>query len=452
MKHRLGTADIFAAIKALQDAGLGGVSSSAIHARVGGSAATVGRLLDKLVRENALIRTGRARATRYTLALGHGVTLETALGPERGAGGLAWGTQARALFRTLDQPLGARQPVSYQRRFVDDYLPNRSFLLPQALAHTLEQEGKMAGRQPAATYARKVLEQLLIDLSWSSSRLEGNTYSLLATQALFISGAPPSDLEGVMLLNHKRAIEFLVDAVPIYGLAPNVIRNLHALLMQDLLADSAGLGAIRTKVVNISDTTYIPSQVPQLLEEMIAIIISKAQYIKNPVEAAFFLWVNLAYLQPFEDGNKRTSRLAANIPLMLYNCAPLAFLDVEPRAYAKAMIGIYELRDLGIATELFAWTYRRSIRKYAVILDAMGAPDVFRVRHREHLSEAVQRIVRNGRPLAEATADLDVKADELDAFRAMLEAELNGLTPYNCARYRITLSEAQDWLERGSPR
>jgi Fic family protein len=310
----------------------------------------------------------------------------------------------------------------------------------------------MAGQQPAGTYARKVLEQLLIDLSWSSSRLEGNTYSLLATEELFKSGAPPADLEGVMLLNHKRAIEFLVDAVPSYGLTDSVIRNLHALLMQDLLADSAGLGAIRTKVVNISDTTYVPSQVPQLLQEMASLIIVKAQHIKNPVEAAFFLWVNLAYLQPFEDGNKRTSRLAANIPLMLYNCAPLSFLDVDPRDYAKAMLGIYELFDVTIAVELFAWTYRRSIRKYQVILESLGLPDAFRVRHREHLSEAVQRLVRERQPLQQAISNTGVPAEEVGAFGEMLEAELNALTPHNCARYRITLGEVQAWIERGRPR
>jgi Fic family protein len=310
----------------------------------------------------------------------------------------------------------------------------------------------MQGQQPAGTYARKVLEQLLIDLSWSSSRLEGNTYSLLATEKLFKSGAAPTDLEGVMLLNHKRAIEFLVDAVPSYGLTDSVIRNLHALLMQDLLADSAGLGAIRTKIVNISDTTYVPSQVPQLLQEMTSLIVGKAQYIKNPIEAAFFLWVNLAYLQPFEDGNKRTSRLAANIPLMLYNCAPLAFLDVDPHDYAKAMLAIYELLDVTIAVELFAWTYRRSIRKYQVVLEAMGSPDAFRVRHREHLSEAVQRIVRTGEPLQRVVPGVGVTAEEANAFKEMLEAELDALTPYNCARYRVTVGEAQAWIERGRPR
>ncbi len=187
----------------------------------------------------------------------------------------------------------------------------------------------MQGQQPASTYARKVLEQLLIDLSWSSSRLEGNRYTLLATQELFKSGVPDAnghiDADTVMLLNHKRAIEFLVDAVPTYGLTTALIQNLHALLLQDLLADSDALGTIRQTVVNITDTVYVPTQVPSLLQEMLPMVVDKARLIKNPVEAAFFLWVNLAYLQPFEDGNKRCSRLAANIPLMLYNCAPCLF-------------------------------------------------------------------------------------------------------------------------------
>lgn len=454
MRRKLQPADILDAINALQAEGIEGTSSSEIHARVGGSYATVGRLLDRLVRESALVRKGKARATRYFRTPIEAGVSEAVAPTDRTSATISprWSAQARTVLRQLNRPLGARQPVTYDRRFVDDYAPNESFLLPVALAKTLAQEGRMQDQQPAGTYARKVLEQLLIDLSWSSSRLEGNTYSILATEALFKSGAAPSDPEGVMLLNHKRAIEFLVDAVPSYGLTDSVIRNLHALLMQDLLADSAGLGAIRTKVVNIADTTYVPSQVTQLLEEMLARIVDRARLIKNPVEAAFFLWVNLAYLQPFEDGNKRTSRLAANVPLLLYNCAPLAFLDVDPHDHANAMLGIYERLDPTIAIELFEWTYRRSIRKYRVILEATGSPDPFRVRHREHLSEAVQKIVRDRQPLRHVTSDVGVPAEDEAAFRAMLEGELKALTPYNCARYRVTVGEVQAWIERGKPR
>ena len=82
---------------------------------------------------------------------------------------------------------------------------------------------------------------------------------------------------------------------------------------------------------------------------------STAQHIKNPLETGFFLWVNLAYLQPFEAGNKRVSRLAANVPLMLYNQAPLSFLDVDREDYALAMMGVYESCDVSMAVDLFDW-------------------------------------------------------------------------------------------------
>ncbi|MBD5804506.1 Fic/DOC family protein [Azoarcus sp. Aa7] len=453
MSQKLQPDAILEAVKALEAGGLQGVSSSEIHARVGGSYATVGRLLDKLVQAQALVRTGKARATRYFLPSGEADVRETVNVTDVVTATVspAWSGKAQSLLKDLNRPLGARTPVTYQRRFLDEYVPNQSALLSPELADALAQEGRMQGQQPAGTYARKVLEQLLIDLSWSSSRLEGNTYSLLATEELFKSGDPPMDWDGVMLLNHKRAIEFLVDAVPTYGLSDIVIRNLHALLMQDLLADVAGLGAIRSKLVNISGTTYVPSQVPRLLEEMLAQVVAKAQLVKNPAEAAFFLWVNLAYLQPFEDGNKRTSRLAANIPLMLYNCAPLAFLDVDPHDYAKAMMGVYELLDVSLAVELFAWTYRRSIRKYKVILEAMGSPDPFRVRHREHLSEAVQHVVRRGLPLEQVVADMGLPTEDVGQFGETLKAELKMLTVHNCARYRLTVGEVQAWIERGKP-
>lgn len=345
----------------------------------------------------------------------------------------------------------ARQPVGYQRAFVDNYIPNASSLLPESLSQVLAAEGCMRGQQPAGTYARKVLGPLLIDLSWSSSRLEGNRYSLLATEELFKQGTAASDLDAVMLLNHKAAIEFMIDAVPEYGLISAVIRNLHAILMQDLLADTNGLGNIRRKVVNISDTTYVPAQASPLLEEMFEHIVDKARQVKNPVEAAFFLWVNLAYLQPFEDGNKRTSRLSANIPLMLYNCAPLSFLDVETRDYASAMMGVYEHGDVALAVDLFAWAYRRSIRKYAVQLDAMGVPNPTRFRFREMLNEAIGRVVRDGQTASQAVATLTLSAEDEQVFQPMLAQELRMLELHNCARYRLTMGQARQWIEAGRP-
>ncbi|WP_235579845.1 Fic family protein [Ramlibacter sp. Leaf400] len=348
-------------------------------------------------------------------------------------------------------PLTARDPVTYRRAFVDDYRPNESFLLPRDLADELADIGRLPEQMPAGTYARKVLEQLLIDLSWSSSHLEGNRYTLLDTEQLFKSGEPATDADAVMLLNHKAAIEFLVDAAPTQGLSSGLLRNLHAVLMQDLLMDANALGAIREKVVNISGTAYVPTQSPQLLEEMFVRIIETARHIRNPVEAAFFLWVNLAYLQPFEDGNKRVSRLAANVPLMLHNHAPLSFLGVEREDYALAMMGVYEFRDVSMAVDLFSWTYRRSQARYKVVLEAMGSPDPFRIRNRETLNEAVQKIVRDRGSVADAIAGLALPDPDREKFRRLLEAELKALAAFNCARYRLAMRDTQSWIDAGRP-
>ena len=394
--------------------------------------------------------SGPGRATRYAsvYVLEQDNISETlALAPTGNSP--IWSAASLSLHKFLASPLATRNPVTYQRGFVDDYQPNRTFLLTQSLAHDLAAEGRLSGQQPAETYARKVREQLLVDLSWSSSRLEGNRYSLLATQELFSSGASKDDPDTVMLLNHKRAIEFLVDAVPQYGLTGSVIRNLHALLMQDLLMDTSALGAIREQVVNITDTVYVPTQSPLLLEEMFGVILDKARLIKNPLEAAFFIWINFAYLQPFEDGNKRTSRLAANVPLMLYNCAPLSLLDVEPNDYASAMIGVYECLDVSIAADLFAWTYRRSLKKYTVVVASMGTPDPLRLRYRETLNEVIGQIVRERKSFAEAMDMSRLTADSDPGFEDLLLSELQKLDANNCARYRLTMRATETWIGAG---
>lgn len=446
--------NILEAIRQLAAAGREQVSSTEVISATQGSSATVRRHLDALCASGQLTRTGQARATRYSLANQTPVAAEPAVAPAPVAPSAAhpdWTQASLALREYLLLPLGARDPVTYQRGFVDDYVPNESALMPPDLAEELYRTGRLAGQQPAATFARKVLEQLLLDLSWSSSRLEGNRYSLVATRELFERGSDGDDTDAVMLLNHKAAIEFLVDAVPTQGMSMSLVRNLQAILMQDLLADVDSLGAIRNKVVNITDTVYVPTQVPAILEEMLRNIIDKARHIKNPVEAAFFLWVNIAYLQPFEDGNKRTSRLSANVPLMLYNCAPLSFLDVEESDYAKAMLGVYERRDVSMAIDLFAWTYRRSMKKYAVVMESLGVPDPLRVRYRQVLTDAVGRVVREGKTVTTVLLELELTEDIAPGLKEMLIEDLRKLEVFNCARYRLSMPATQSWIDAGRP-
>lgn len=434
-------------VKAMANGGQ--FSSRELTVHVQASWSTVKRYLEPLVEAGTVLRVRRGRTTHYRLA--------STVGPLSNPGlatvisDLPWSAPSLQLRASLVRPVSLREIVTYQRAMVDDYQPNHSAWLPPVLAARLEAEGRMKGQQPAGTYARKVLEPLLIDLSWSSSRLEGNRYTLLDTQKLFEGGVTEGDLDAVMLLNHKAAIEFMIDAVPEYGLNSAVVRNLHALLMQDLLADSNALGSIRQTVVNISGTTYVPTQVPSLLEEMFEQVLEKSRQIKSPTEAAFFLWVSLAYLQPFEDGNKRTSRLAANIPLMLYNCSPLSFLDVTPEDYALAMMGVYEQRDLSMAVDLFEWVYRRSINRYAVMIEAMGVPDPVRLQYREALNEAIGAIVREGQTVEQAVTELGLADDQREPFCALLKEELRILALHNCARYRLTLKQAGAWIAAGRP-
>ena len=438
------------AVRKLAQTGQAMVTSTQLVNETGGSPATVKRMLERLLTANKLVKQGRARATRYALAVQVAMPCGADT-PAPAVAGPQWSESSVQLLQRLSAPLGTREPVTYHRGFVEDYKPNGSALLPAKLSEELAQLGRMHGQQPAGTYARKVLEQLLIDLSWSSSRLEGNTYSLLATEELFKSGVSDGNVDAVMLLNHKSAIEFLMDAVPTYGLSMGLIRNLHSVLMRDLLPDVDDLGTIRNKVVNISDTVYVPSQVPTVLEEMLTSIISKARLIKNPIEAAFFLWLNLAYLQPFADGNKRVSRLAANIPLMLYNQAPLSFLDVSPQDYAQAVLGVYEFRDVSIAVDLFDWTYRRSLKKYTVILESMGTPDPVRLRYREMLTEAVGLVVRDKNTLQATLAVLDLTEASAPGFQVLLTDELKNLEVFNCARYRLTMTQTASWIAAGRP-
>lgn len=423
------------------------VAPGVLAQRLDAPPSTLRRALLRLVDQQRLVRHGGGRSTRYALAQ----AAQPLLAAEQTPSLVPWSPASQPVRERLRTPLGAREPVSYDRALVDQYVPNSTSLLPPALAQELYLLGRMTDQQPAGTYARNVLEQLLIDLSWSSSRLEGNRLTRLDTEALFKSGVAGGDRDAVMLLNHKQAIEFMVDTVPLRGLKLDVISNLHAVLMQDLLEDDTALGTIRRKVVRISDTVYVPTQMPQLLQEMLDLILHKAARVNNPLEAAFFLWINLAYLQPFEDGNKRVSRLAANIPLMIFNCAPLSFLDVDRNDYADAMLGVYELREVAPAADLFAWTYRRSCAKYAVVQQSMGIADPVRLKFRAQLTEAMGRIVRDKASMAQVLADMQLDAAHAPEFEPLIRRELAQLQEHNCARYRLATTAVQSWILAGRP-
>jgi hypothetical protein len=355
----------------------------------------------------------------------------------------------------IARPLSSRKPVGYQTEFLDTYQPNESSYLSTEIRQKLSEMGQ-AGQpeQPAGTYVRKVLDRLLIDLSWNSSRLEGNTYSLLETQRLLEFGESAEGKaaeETQMILNHKAAIEMLVDQAEDVGFNRFTICNLHALLSDNLLPDPSACGRIRSKPVGITGTIFHPLEVPQVIEEQFHKILDKAGAIEDAFEQAFFTMVHLPYLQPFEDVNKRVSRLAANIPLIKGNLCPLSFIDVSQQTYIDGLIGVYELKRVEYLRDVFVWAYERSCARYSAVRQSLGDPDPFRLKYRTQVGEFVAEVVRSKMDKREAAGWIAEKAAEVvpaedkARFIEVVETELTGLHEGNIARYRLKLSEFKDW-------
>lgn len=360
--------------------------------------------------------------------------------------------QVRDLVR---RPLAQRAPVGYRREFLDHYRPNETaWLAPPLRAHLHRLGRSLAEGRPAGTYATQVLDRLLIDLSWASSRLEGNTYSRLDTQNLIqfgLAAVGKDQLEAQMILNHKAAIEMLVTGAQTIGFDRYTLQNLHALLSDNLLPDPGAGGRLRQMDVAISGSVYQPLAIPQRISEHFDALLAKASAIDDPFEQAFFAMVQLPYLQPFDDVNKRTSRLAANIPLIRENLAPLSFVDVPERLYVEGTLGVYELNRVELLRDVFVWAYERSCQRYTVLRDALPAPDPLRLRHRELLHVLVADIIRDGvRRDDVATIQTRVAAlvdpEDIADVLALTVNELNQLHEGNIARYRIRPSQFRDWL------
>ncbi len=352
-------------------------------------------------------------------------------------------------------PVQQRKPVGYNRTFLDAYQPNKTFYLSEKIRQHLMQIGQsQADALPAGTYALKIYNRLLIDLTWNSSRLEGNTYSLLETERLLAEGEMAdgkSALETQMILNHKAAIELLVDSSPDVGFNRYTLCNLHALLSENLLPDPAACGRLREQAVGIGGSVFHPLEDGPLVQEYFDQVLAKACAIKNPFEQAFFAMVQLPYLQPFDDVNKRVSRLAANIPLIRENLSPLSFVDVPEKAYIDGLMGVYELNRTELLADVFIWAYERSCARYSAVRQSLGQPDPFRLQYRDQIAKLVAAVVAGGLDKRKAVAAIKSFSNEHIAerdqprFIEMVETELMSLHQGNIAKYRLRPSEFEVW-------
>lgn len=415
---------------------------------------TLQRRLSSLADAGFLLKKGDRKAARYYPAK---TPEQLEQGQIRDKIHEVFSPESQTALEFLEIPLHAREKVTYKRSFLDDYVPNKTAYVPKEMRKALFKEGKRFDEAlTAGTYARQICQRLLIDLSYNSSRLEGNTYSRLDTQKLVVEGITAEGKvheETVMIINHKEAILFLVENAHDIELNSLTIRNLHHLLSQDLLANPQACGNIRTIEVDIGKSTYKPLGNPHVLKELFELVLFKARKIEDPFEQSFFLLVHLSYLQAFEDVNKRTARLGCNIPFIKNNVCPLSFTDVARDDYSAALLAIYEKNDIAPMLDLYGWAYRRSCEHYGVVKKSLGEIDAFRIQHRQPRKEVMGLVVRQGLHGKRAEDFIErfcqkLGIDDVGKFTAMTLADLSTLHAGAIIGLGITEAQLDAWLEK----
>jgi len=386
------------------------------------SETTVWRALKLLVDKGKLEVSGKGPATGYSLA------------------------GAAVVRAHLQTPYNRRRPASYKKKFLDRYIPNKTFYLAEADRQRLREAGTpTASPLPAGTYARRILERLMVDLSWASSRMEGNTYNLLETERLIRFGQEASGKdrkEAVMILNHKEAIQYVVEHLAAITISRPDLFNIHALLSDGLLADPAMAGRLRRMPVGITHSSFRPLGDQLEIEEEFDILIEKAAAINDPFEQSFFLLVHIPYLQAFDDINKRTSRIASNIPLLKADLAPMSFLTMDDRAYVDGLIGIYELNNVSLLREVYIEAYMTSAENYRTLRAELETPEKAALVYRDFVRKAVRRSVLDWqafRPelIMDMAAEDDIPEADREEVINYIGNEFRGLHEGNVIRYRL---------------
>lgn len=313
------------------------------------SSATIKRVLSDGQAKDLIVSTGNNRATVYSI------------------------TPRAHLLRTVD--LDAYYSVEFDRRQVQvgynfnlirETLPQIEVFSADERRHLADLQATFAEHMkdmPKSLYNRE-MERLGIDLSWKSSQIEGNTYTLLETETLLKDlreAKGKRHEEAVMLLNHKKALKAILERPEWFErLSLARLEDIHAVLTEEMGVERN----LRHRAVGISGTRYRPldvePQIREAIDDACALINGKAE----PYEKALLTLLLVAYIQPFNDGNKRTSRLAANALLIAYGCCPLSFRSVEANDYRAALLLFYEQNNLSAFKRIFLEQAEFAVHEY----------------------------------------------------------------------------------------
>lgn len=326
-------------------------SSSQIHENAAKEVAyaTVKRCLRSLIENNLIIQEGKGKSSRYRIS------------------------PAYELLRPINT-------IEYFSKEIDERTIKKFFdfsllteILPKIKLFTDTELGILNSLQLrfhensnnlSEADFRKEFERLAIDLSWKSSQIEGNTYSLLETERLLkeqVTASGKTRDEATMLLNHKYTLDFLLEH-PSYlnPVTTSGIEDIHSMLIKDLHVSRN----IRIRKVGISGTNYTPLdnefQIREAMNDLCTLINDR----DNVFEKALLAILLLSYIQPFMDGNKRTARIVSNAILMHHHNCPLSFRTVDSIDYKKAMLLFYEQNNLLAFKKIFIEQYEFAVNTY----------------------------------------------------------------------------------------
>lgn len=313
------------------------------------SDSTMKRLLSAAVKEGNIEKAGRGPATKYKLTPQAHVTMPL------------------DLATYFDKDIDEREvQESFNFDLIRDVLPKVEIFTKEELEvlNAAQMEFKKNTEGMTELEYRKEMERLGVDLSWKSSQIEGNTYSLLETERLLKDKQTASGKtkeEAIMLLNHKDVLDFVLD-IPDYlkELSVHRIENLHSILTKELEVDRN----IRHRRVGITGTNYRPLdnefQIREALEDTCTLVNGK----DNVFEKALLTLVLLSYIQAFVDGNKRTARITSNAVLIANGYCPISFRTVDSIDYKKAMLMFYEQNNIAAFKKIFIEQFLFAVKTY----------------------------------------------------------------------------------------
>lgn len=316
---------------------------------LGISYATLKRVLSKLVHANVIQINGRGKGTKYQISPSYHIHVSIDMDAY-----YKKEIDERKIKERFN-PLVVKEILYQAQLFKEDELKHLSSLQDQYQNNI---------RKLKVNEYQKELERLAIDLSWKSSQIEGNTYSLLETEKLLKekeTAAGKTKEEAIMLLNHKDALDFVIEH-PDYldPLTVSKIEDIHSILVKELEIDRN----LRTRRIGISGTNYRPLDneflIRDALKDMCDLINSKA----NIFEKALLVLVLISYVQPFMDGNKRTARIMSNAILMNNEYCPISFRTVDSLEYKKAMLLFYEQNNIYNFKKIFIDQFEFAVKTY----------------------------------------------------------------------------------------